>query len=285
MVDKSLSIGASLGNVPPVESVPLARDGVAYLTPALFRELDILTRTLAGKPLCVFEAGERQEFAHCSWWAIGQYDTRQDPPRIMRERACLHIANRIDLARVRTCLRPEMDWSALHEGSVYSFMVLHEIAHSLHGDPGFLLNVQLRPDYHEYRTERQGSFSVSVPRVSARYRGFGAALEMRADREAWAALYPDRPLPVASDLDMTPAELEQILARVEVEQKAERKRWKPRLLEPLDTDPRLYVPSPHVKNGIPWATPAGIVRSLEPSPLTLPAEALVAVPRIQTAIA
>jgi hypothetical protein len=195
---------------------------------------------MAGKPLEVFpQAEEPEKFAYVDAWAQGLWDMRLEQPYVQREASTLCLANSIDYLAFREAQRPELDWSAIPQEDVFRFLVLHEVAHIRHGHAMELLTLQLRDDY----------FNRQTMEVAPKYLGCLAACEMVADRWAWAELYPGRAMPTRPAFSMAVAELEDVLDRF------------PELMEeknpkPMTTDPRQYVPTRHVKEGIPWAVGA-----------------------------
>ena len=205
-----------------------------YLTPALFRELDTLARTFAGKPLVVERAEEMKGY-------FGYVSPMCTSVRIrLGERMCkdmvlITITNKIDLDAFAVNKVGVLDWSVIPVEDAFRFVLWHEIAHVTHLDPWLCFNTDL------------GAFSMKVRR------GFWRLAEVRADRHAWDVLYPGKEMPLLPGAEEHLAEIAEtavtcktILDKV--------KRRKP--VEPLSTDPRDFVPVAH-EAGIPWAPEVG----------------------------
>lgn len=221
---------------------PTQQQEVVFLTPEQFHELDTLARTEVGYPISLQRHEEITSFAHASGWAVGQFDLTGDEPVLIREAGCIDLANQIDLEKFRACKRPEMDWSDMKKEDVYRFIILHEIAHVRRGDPMFWLDIQLRDDFLFYDPRGRR-------RVALKYKGVIGALEADADRAAWAALYPGKPMPKCKDMPIFPEPLDDIIERF----KDAREKYRRKSSNSISTDPRLYVPWNHRDAGPPFA--------------------------------
>lgn len=226
------------------------------LTPDTFHRLDQITRSMAGRPLCVFDYREvEQRFAYVSAWMMGVYDcTDQDEgPRLQGEKGVIHLANAVDIDEVRAMDRPEIDLGFLDKSNVWDYLVLHEVAHVINRDAMFQIDLQFRTDFRVWKKKliqvEGKSFLVDKPSVSPEYHGVFTALEMEADRMAWGMLCPGKLMPVHGRRDYLIEDLEAILQRFEVDRLKE---GKGKAIIPLDTNPLRFVPSPHVTEGIPW---------------------------------
>jgi hypothetical protein len=104
-----------------------------YLTPALFRRLDLIARRDVGRPIEV-ESEEAME------GCIGRLnvmcgdvcaDTRTictaQPNWI--EMGVISLAPRIPVAKMYGSRRPEIDWSKVPTNRLFEFVVQHEIGH------------------------------------------------------------------------------------------------------------------------------------------------------------
>jgi hypothetical protein len=202
-----------------------------YLTPPLFRELDALARTFAGKPIVVRPAEEMKGYFGCvNPMATGLRIRLGD--RLCKEMSVITLANKIDLdAFAMNKSGGVLDWSAIPAEDAYRFLAWHEIAHVIHVDQMLYFEMDIN----------------GVP-LDIKRRVWRLA-EVRADRHAWDVLYPGKEMPLLPGADEHLAEIKETARRHKaIFDKVKRK--KP--VEPLSTDPRDYVPLAHEK-GIPWA--------------------------------
>ena len=174
---------------------------------------------------------------------------------MMKEGGCIKLANQINLQKVGACKRPEMDWTVLNTENVYQFVIQHEIAHVRRGDPMFYFEAQIRADFWTC-----GAPNGRGRSVAPKYKGIAAALEADADRAAWTALWPGKTMPKRPDMAMPPELLDDILERF----KDDREKYQRCSIKSISTDPRLYVPYNHVKEGIPWALPVAAMPDFVP---------------------
>ena len=202
----------------------------ACLTPALFRELDTLARTFAGKPIVVERTEEMKGY-------FGYVNPMCSSVRIrLGERLCkdmvlITITNKIDLDAFAGNKAGVLDWSTIPAGDAFRFVAWHEIAHVIHLDQLLYFNMSMD----------------GVP-LDIKRRVYRLA-EVRADRHAWDVLYPGKEMPLLPGTEEHLAEIKATARRCKaILDKAKRK--KP--VEPLSTDPRDFVPLAHEK-GIPWA--------------------------------
>ncbi|MEA4856055.1 hypothetical protein [Solidesulfovibrio sp.] len=202
-----------------------------YLTPALFRELDALARTFAGKPIVV-ERAEKMEgyYGFASAWAMGLVIRLGEPDRT--ERSCITIANKVDLNTLGKNPARVLDWSAIPAEDFYRFLTWHEIAHVIHMDAMtyFRMDMDVTPTDIKRRVYRLA--------------------EHRADRHAWDVLYPGKGMPLLPGAEENLAEIEETAVTCRAILEKEKRR---RPIEPLTTDPCQYVPVCHAEKGIPWA--------------------------------
>lgn len=204
---------------------------VIKLTPNLFRELDILTRTETGCPLSVFNHSESPwEFGSFSFQPEGLFKEVeiQESPGCCCEREIIKIANQIDLEAFYSAQRPEMDWRFIPEDLIYQFIVFHEIGHCLFDLPDILWMFNVRDD--------------------AKRCLFFTANEVRTDRFGWKKLSPGRPLPKKRGNGGLLGEVKSFTKR--------HPDWfpkEPKRIIPISTDPGKMIPVSHVKKRIPWA--------------------------------
>ena len=207
---------------------------LTYLTPALFRELDTLARTFAGKPIVVERAEEMKGY-------FGWVNPMCSSVRIrLGERLCkdmvlITITNKIDLDAFAVNKAGVMDWAAIPAEDAFRFVAWHEITHVIHLDQLLYFNMDMD----------------GVP-MDIKRRVYRLA-EVRADRHAWDVLYPGKEMPLLPGAEEHLSEIKTTARRHKsILDKAKRK--KP--VEPLSTDPRDFVPLAHEK-GIPWADEVG----------------------------
>jgi len=206
-----------------------------YLTPPLFRELDALARTFAGKPIRVERAeGMKGYFGYVSPMASGLRIRLGE--RLCKEMSLLTLANKIALDVFAVNKTGVLDLAAIPAEDAYRYVVWHEIAHVIHLDALMYFNM-----------------SMDVTPVDIKRRVFRLA-EHRADRYAWDVLYPGKEMPLLPGAEAHLAEIEEtaVTCRAILEKE---KRRKP--IEPLTTDPCQYAPVCHAEKGIPWAPEVG----------------------------
>lgn len=206
----------------------------AYLTPALFRELDTLARTFAGKPIVVERAEEMKGyFGYVNPMAAGVRIRLGE--RLCKEMVVITLANKIDLDAFAVNKAGVMDWTAIPAEDAYRFVAWHEIAHVIHLDQLLYFEMAM----------------AGIP-MDIKLRVWRLA-ETRADRHAWDVLYPGKAMPLLPGAEEYLAEIKETAKRHKaILSKAKRK--KP--VEPLSTDPRDFVPLGH-EAGIAWADEVG----------------------------
>ena len=111
-----------------------------YLTPALFRELDTLARTFAGKPIVVEPAeGMKGYFGYvnpmCSSVRIRLGE------RLCKDMVLITITNKIDLDAFAGNKVGVLDWTAIPAEDAFRFVAWHEIAHVIHLDQLLYFNI------------------------------------------------------------------------------------------------------------------------------------------------
>jgi len=199
---------------------------IIKLTPELFRELDILARREAGKPLKVVDWREMEgAFARQSIWAAPLYLDINEP--YLTERGVIEIANQIDTDKFYSTKRPELDWRAIPKEQIYRFLVLHEIGHIRCG-------IDL-VDLFKFFPLLGRNMAIM-------------ASELLADRYAWTNLFPDKDLPIRKGTKTLRKRIEAFIRRYGRFFPSE-----PRKPDPLPIDPTKFVPREHVEQGIPWA--------------------------------
>ena len=92
------------------------------------------------------------------------------------------LAERINIAAFRSCIRPELDWSAIPAHLIYDFILWHEIGHKADNYDQI--------DFFTGKCRQQEDFA----RLN---RALLRANEVLADRYAWAKIFPNEPLPIS----------------------------------------------------------------------------------------
>jgi len=206
-----------------------------YLTPPLFRELDALARTFAGKPIIVKRAEEMKGcYGFASAWAMGLVIRLGEPD--CTERSCITIANKVDLDTLGKNPSRVLDWTAIPAEDFYRFLTRHEIAHVIHMDALTYFNMDM-----------------DATPMDIKRRVYRLA-EARADRHAWDVLFSGKGMPLLPGAEEHLAEIEETSVTCRAILEKEKRR---RPIEPLTTDPFRYVPICHAEKGIPWAPEVG----------------------------
>lgn len=215
-------------------TTPPQEPRIINLTPALFRRLDVIARTMAGRPIRILTAAEMKgDFAHikvmcsCVYQDTNEVQNGRGP---LAEMVVIDLANKIDAEAFYRCPRPEMEWRAIPENLIYEFLVQHEVGHC-RMDPCLVFDLPRE-----------------IERSRELYTLCMKTLEMRADRYAWKALFPERPIPKrrgCRSLVRRMLELQRQYATLFFR--------KPRTRNPITTDPNQMVPMNHVRDGIVWA--------------------------------
>lgn len=95
------------------------------------------------------------------------------------ERIVIKLATSINAAVLRSATRPELDWAALEDDEIYSFVLHHEIGHHIDNFKGWdifaIQDLEVRDQCHRV-----------LNRVN----------EMLADRYAWAQVRPGEAVPL-----------------------------------------------------------------------------------------
>lgn len=211
---------------------PVIRDGFAHLTPKLFRHLDRQAKSNAGVPIRILAHDNKHlngSFALCEGFAIGV--KRHIFDEQIAEIGMITLSNKVNIDIFAQCKRPEMDRSKIQPNLIYPFIVAHELTHKKYGD-----TVAMIFAHQEFG------------------RDLLPAIEMRADREAWAAIYPGMPLPRNKETKRRIKHLESILDRLYDYMNGNH--WNgrgPYQRKPLSTARGTWVPMDHIKYGIPWS--------------------------------
>lgn len=92
------------------------------------------------------------------------------------------LAERINVAAFRSCIRPELDWADIPANLIYDFILWHEIGHKADNYDQI--------DFFTGKCRQQEDFA----RLN---RALLRANEVLADRYAWAKIFPSRPLPIS----------------------------------------------------------------------------------------
>ncbi|HEX4331904.1 MAG TPA: hypothetical protein VH040_07185 [Usitatibacter sp.] len=201
------------------------------LTPALFAELDAISRTMAGSALEVIPLEEMPNtIARVNYlMGSGYKDSRIRDGVCKIDLSIIQIANRIEADQVATWPRPELDFSKITPCDLYHFALWHEIGHRLHDLDRWVSLCSEPADHNVVRWLN----------------------EVRADRFAWNKVYPGAAVPRYPGAMRTKRQIDELMKRME-------KLYPPitRARRPLPTDPFLAVPDRHVEGQIPWAVAA-----------------------------
>lgn len=213
--------------VPSDRSSPVLR-----LTPRLYRRLHALAKREAGAALNVQSFKQLQAFGHFSCMAQCVIKNAAAPCDVRQsdEAACITLASRINVAKLRATTRPEIDWGAIPADRLYEFIFWHEVGHRVDNlDPLDFMTSEYRhrPDFARWR--------FYFTRVN----------EVLADRYAWNKLFPGQPLPIARR--HSAEHLQEIADHIEQFSECfQRGRHKPRPLPEGQAEyiPRLMLESP-----------------------------------------
>ena len=148
------------------------------------------------------------------------------------------VKNLINVDLFHATPRPEMDWGAIPVEDIYRFLILHEIGHCLN-------------NYNEWDIVGNVSWDSEKGRL---YGTMKAINEVLADRYAWEALFPGKPLPIRHRRKTAIKDRMKKLDR-----HFKMKEFKKDL---LPVDPAKYIPMSHEKHGIPFVTPESLERGM-----------------------
>jgi hypothetical protein len=204
------------------------------LTKALYARLNKLARRQGGCPLRVRVQGQLPgdhlwaQVVENAWL----YRKAGEPEKLRHP--VIDLVNQFDLDLFHDSIRPELNYSVIPEGQAYEFLIWHEIGHLRQGIPStFLIWGWL--------------FHKLDPNLSK------FLVEMQADRFAWRALFPDKPLLAKAPAPGNPT-VAQINAFYDENRRVFEQYAKMASLKPLTTALAQMVPMEHVDPpGIPWA--------------------------------
>lgn len=224
---------------PSPATTPPQEPRIIKLTPALFRRLDVIARTMAGRPIRILTASEMKgDFAHIKGMCSCVYQDANEVHNgrgLLAELAVIDLANKIDVEAFHRCPRPEMDWRAIPENLIYDFLVQHEVGHC-RMDPCLVFDMPRE-----------------IERSRELYDLCMQTLEMRADRYAWKALFPGNAIPKRRGSRSL------VRRMLELQKRFDTLFFKkPRTRKPITTDPNKMVPMNHVRDGIVWADLEGL---------------------------
>jgi hypothetical protein len=193
------------------------------LTPDLYRELDIITRTRCGSVIEIVPAEEMGgDFARISLWAQTAYpNSTSERPEYT---GTITLANQITVDSFWNCPRYEMDWSKVPSNRIYHFITYHEVGHQLN-------------DYNFWKAHLKFYYDNEGERK------FLIANEIRADRFAWRAIFPKKPLPVKKEHRAKVVGIEKFMGKY-----AELFPSEPRKIPALSTSPHEWIPWRHKKH-------------------------------------
>jgi hypothetical protein len=130
--------------------------------------------------ICTYTEPEKA-WGRYSLWAMPIFPDVREERQVAHERGVISLASAINTRTFRECgrTRPELDWSALADDEIYSFVLWHEIGHRVDNfslvDLMCMQNVEARDECHGRIT---------------------CVNEVLADRYAWNRVCPDKPRPL-----------------------------------------------------------------------------------------
>lgn len=207
------------------------------LTPRTFRRLDLIARQCG----YVVRVVSVEEMGENCWGRVNPmsdslYQDLTVPHLRGVEIQSIQIASRIPVDAFHQAQRPEIDLRGISRSKIWDYVIWHEIGH-LRGNFD-LLGPQFDRDLNDPLIKREW---VHAHRV---------IIEVLADRYAWAAIGEGRPLPVNPRRPIAEAFISEWIAKLDA--RYGRKPDKDRL---LPTEPFKYVPTSHMKAGIPFENP------------------------------
>jgi len=115
-------------------------------------------------------------------FTVAVHEDVSKPESELEERVVIELATTVDLARLRSVVRPEIDWAKLDDDEAFKFITHHEIGHYVDNHFGFnafgLADTDARNDC---------------------LRVISFANEVLADRYAWSQIRPDEPVPLSEN--------------------------------------------------------------------------------------
>lgn len=217
---------------------PISDSGVALLTPEVFLALDMRARAICGMSVAV---RAQQEMGH-NWGRIdmmaqeviidlGGLRDRRAAQYHYDEIGLIEISPQVPVAKMHAVHRPELDWSKVPADRMFEFIVMHEVGHTQNNfEPG------------------ERAFSRSFPAADKEWcRAYWMVAEAIADRYAWNALFPEVPLPVDPERLVSSDYLNEWMARLPEHLRRTTRSGS------REQDPSKWVPTAHVRKGIPWA--------------------------------
>lgn len=210
----------------------------------LYARLDKLARAEGGCPLRV---RTQKQLPGDRLWAqvVENAWVYQKAGRTEKVRhTVIDVVNEFDLELFHNSIRPEMDYSAIPQSRAYEFLVWHEIGHLTQGIPGTFL-----------------IWGWLVIKIDPNLTKF--LMELKADRFAWRAMFPHRPLAQKDPAPGNPT-VDEISSFYDGHRQVFHEYAQAVSLRPLIAASDEMVPIEHVDPpGIPWAGPDGrLVASL-----------------------
>ena len=221
------------------------KSGQAVLTPDLFLALDRRARRLAKRPIRIRTARDMVDPTGRQLWGrmsripdlictdLRKLTDRSPRDLAFREMGLIDLAAAIPLVNFRAARRPEIDWCQVPDMRVIEFVAMHEIGHAC---DNYDLLAPLRNRDGWTRDHDQALCIIN---------------EVLADRFAWAALFPHKPIPIASQRTVTAEQVDEWTVLLEghgLRRQAVSKRVN------LPASPTQFVPLDHVRKRVPWCT-------------------------------
>ena len=153
---------------------------ITKLSRSMYRDYALLAKQHAGSALQVSTYSAMNCWGAIDPMARGIYKDAKDVSSHATEGSVIKIADRINVNRFQSAMRPELDWSAIPGKMVYEFVLWHEIGHIINNLCSFDL------------LQAKG-LKEPLPII---LRKLGWVNETLADRFAWNTLFPKKKLPL-----------------------------------------------------------------------------------------
>ena len=219
--------------------------GHAVLTPDLFLALDKKARQMAKRSICVQSPAQlRGDSTRQLWGSLGvmadslcvDLALLADPKTLRNkytEMSLIYLTTSVRIADFRAARRPEIDWSVVPDERILEFVAMHEVGHAC---DNFDHMAQL------FQEELRGDKEIA--------RALHCCNEVLADRFAWNAMFPGRPMPIGPERTVNAEQIEAWMRLLENSGVKRGHRFSHRQRYPLE--PTTFVPLDHLKKSIPW---------------------------------
>ena len=154
------------------------KKNVIYLTKTDYRELAEITKKEASALLEVSTYSRLGAWGRYNPFVMGAYADARYPNSQLSEHSVITIADRVNVDKLKSTNRPEIDWGKIPDKMIYRFIVWHEIGHRVNNFCQFRL-------WANQEVDRE----ILLPKLRR-------ANEVLADRYAWQQLFPGQPVPI-----------------------------------------------------------------------------------------